>query len=229
MSRLILDAEEEAFVFENEWDTVIPISFTHTPEQGTVLTAFPQVEKVARAFLDRYENDPTSDEALHFLFEGLAPYMEKWGYHDDRFRDRWGYVLRADGVSAIPTPCVQVVPLVAADEEGNETTYDLEATCETGCLGYGVKVDGKLVSLAVTHESPEECETVVEVGVETIPAMRGKGFATACLAALAKDLITCGMTVEYRCQRYNEASRHVALAAGFRVTGRYYYYVGRRD
>ena len=228
MSRLILDADEEAFVLENGWDTAIPLSFTHTAEEGTVLTAFPQIEREARDFLARYGRDPTSDEALAFLFAALLPHMQRWGYSDDRFRDRWGYILRADATSKLPPLAVQPIRLCAADEERNETTYDLEATCEADCLGYGVVEDGRIVSLAVTHESPEGLRTV-EVGVETVPSARGKGYATACLAALAAELIAQGLTVEYRCQRYNEASRRVALGAGFSLVGKYYYYVGRRN
>lgn len=229
MSRLILDAEEEAFVFENEWDTVIPLSFTHTPADDTVVTAFPQIEEVAHRFLDRFEDDPTSDEALAYLFEALAPFMKKWGYHDDRFRDRWGYILRAEAGQTVGHAQHAAVLLTAADEDDNETTYDLEATCEAGCLAYGIRENGKVVSLAVTHEAPEEGDAVIEVGVETVPAARGRGYATACLVALAKELLRRGIAVEYRCQRYNEASHRVALAAGLRETGKYYYYVGRKD
>ncbi len=229
MSRLILDAEEEAFVFENEWDTVIPLSFTHTPTDGLVVTAFPQIEEVARCFLDRFEGDPTSDEALAYLFEALAPFMKKWGYHDDRFRDRWGYILRAEVGQAVAHAPHAATPLTAADEEDNETTYDLVSTCEAGCLAYGIRENGRLVSLAVTHEAPEEGEPVIEVGVETVPAARGRGYATACLVALTNELLRRGIAVEYRCQRYNESSYRVALAAGLREAGKYYYYVGRKD
>lgn len=229
MSRLILDAEEEAFVLENGWDTVIPVSFTYTPGEGTVLTAFPQVESLARAFLLAHGEDPTSDEALAFLFDGLAPYMKKWGYHDDRFRDRWGYILRAGADAALPDLPVQAVCLTEKDERENDTTYDLAATCEAGCLAYGVKEGGRVVSLAVTHEPTEEGQTMVEVGVETVPAARKKGYATASLAALTKELTACGLTVEYRCQRYNTASYRTAVSAGFCEVGKYYYYVGRKD
>lgn len=228
MSKLILNAEEESFVFENEWDTAIPVSFTYIPGEGTVLTAFPQVEKEARAFLEKYGEEPTSDEALSFLFAQLAPHMARWGYRDDRFRDRWGYILRADASSEILPASSLAARLTAEDEEGNDTTYDLEATCEAGCLAYGIKVEGRVVSLAVTHEPPEDCGELVEVGVETAPAVRGKGYATACLVALASDLLASGYAVEYRCQRYNEASLRVALGAGLRQIGKYYYYVGRR-
>lgn len=227
MSKLILAEDEEAFVLENAWDTAIPISFTYTPAEGTVLTAFPQVETVARAFLDTYGDDPTAEEALTFLYAQLAPYREKWGYHDDRFRDRWGYILRTAPGFVPGAHKGGPVRLEAADETRNETSYDLAATCEAGCLGYGVAEGGKIVSLAVTHEAPDA--PLVEVGVETIPAARGRGYATACLQALAADLCGQGIAVEYRCQRYNAASYRVARAAGLVEVGKYYYYVWRKN
>lgn len=227
MSKLILEEEEEAFVLQNAWDTAIPISFTYTATQGTVLTAFPQVEAVARAFLTTYGDDPTADDALAFLYTQLAAYREKWGYHDDRFRDRWGYILRTYPGFAPGPHKGSPICLEAADEARNETSYDLSATCEAGCLGYGVAEGGKIVSLAVTHEAP--ATPLVEVGVETIPAARGRGYATACLCALATDLTRQGITVEYRCQRYNAASYRVAQAAGLTEFGKYYYYVWRKN
>ncbi len=226
MSKLILEPEEEAFVLENQWDTAIPISFTYTPEEGTVLHAFPQVADVARSFLARYADCPTDDRALSFLFAEIAPYFEKWGYTDDRFRDRWGYILHPQQL--LPTGSVPVVLLQADDEERNKTTYDLSASLSLGCIGYGVVEDGQIVSLSLTHEAPEIGDSVIEVGVETVPVARKKGYATACLAALSAHLAGLGIRAEYRCQRYNTASRRTAQAAGFSVVGRYYYYVGRR-
>ena len=229
MSRIITDEEGAAFVFENEWDTAIPFSFTDTPEDGLVITVFPEVRPVAEEFLARFAARPTSAAAFSFLFAELSPYMSKWGYQDDRFRDRWGYILRCD---TPPAPVenagnLSTFVLKEVDEKRNRTTYDLRETCRAGCVGYGIAENGKIVSLAVTHDAPPDTGTV-EVGVETIPAARHRGYASACLRALARDLCARGLTVEYRCGKHNAASRRTALAASFRQVGRYYYYIGRR-
>lgn len=226
MPELILCAEEERFVLENGWDTAIPFSFTDVKGEGLTLSVFPQAEHVARAFLSGYAENSTSDAALSFLFREMAPLLRQWGYRDDRFRDRWGYILRA-----APPYRGSLAParrLTAADEAINKTTYDLAETCRAGCLAFGVEDGGRVVSLAVTHEAPAEGQTLAEVGVETIPAARRRGYAAASLSALTAALTARGMTVEYRCQRYNHASRRTALAAGFCEVGKYYYYVGRR-
>lgn len=229
MSRIVVDEEGAAFVFDNEWDIAIPFSFTDTPEDGLTLTVFPEIRPIAEEFLARFAAHPTSASAFSFLFAKLSPYMSKWGYQDDRFRNRWGYILRCD---TPPAPVenerfLSPIVLKEVDERRNQTTYDLCETCRAGCVGYGIAENGQIVSLAVTHDAPPRTGTV-EVGVETIPSARHRGCASACLRALARDLCGRGLTVEYRCGKHNAASRHTALAASFSQVGRYYYYIGRR-
>lgn len=232
VTRLILDEEGEKLALVQGWDTAIPLSFTRIKGEGTTVTVFPCVSAVGEAFLSRYADDPTADEALAFVFAELGPRLREWGYADDRFRDRWGYILhRAPSGACVASREISPVCLTEADEEKNRTTYDIAATCAFGCLAYGIRVPGVgVVSLAATHEPFDSAAPParIEVGVETAPTYRRRGYAAASLDALATALGACGTTVEYRCQRYNRASRRTALHAGFRQAGVYYYYVGRR-
>ncbi len=228
MSRLCIDAEEEAFVLQNEWDIAIPFSFTDTAENGLSVSAFPLAEDIARAWLSRFEQAPLSDEAFAFLFAKLPPLMQEKGYFDTRHRNRYGHILRAvPGEWTAPSDMpAQAVLLTAADESGNRTTYDLAATADAGCFAYGVKEGGEVLSLAVTHDPlPEEDEPkILEVGVETVPAARRRGLAVASLVALTMDLTARGITVEYRHFRDNRGSGATARRAGFCRVGSYYYY-----
>ncbi len=221
---LIPDVEGEAFVNENDWDTIVPVSFSMI--DGVLrVEYYPEVREEIEAFFQEYGENPFSDEALEDLFQRLAPYMEQKGYADDRFRDRWGYIFR--GVAA--ASAIGAAKLSVKDADKNKTTYDITESLSDGRLVYGVKEGNDTVSVAVTHAAPEDAVSgILEVGVETIPAFRGRGYAVAALAALSKELHRRGITTEYRCQRYNGASRKVALRAGLCEVGRYYYYVGRK-
>ena len=218
------DAEEEAFILENGWDTIIPVSF-ETVGEKTAVSCFPAVESEVRQFLEKYGNDLYSDVAMHALFATLAPYMEKWGYEDDRFRDRWGYILRGK----TPAFSGDIAKVLTADEEkGNETTYDLVSTLHDGRLACGVVINGKVLSLAVTHTPIMEGVTLTEVGVETVKNARNRGYAKAALSCLMQELEKRGIETEYRCQRYNKKSYRVAVGCGLVPIGRYYFYVGRK-
>ncbi len=220
----IADKEGEDFVNENAWDVMIPVSYTKIDGALTV-EYYPEVREEIQCFFREHEDDPFSDGALSRLFSLLGEYFERKGYEDDRFRDRWGYVYR--GVATASATGAE--PLLSADEEDNNTTYDIEASLDDGRLVYGVKADGRVVSVAVTHTAPDEAAgDTVEVGVETAPGFRGRGYATLALSALSQELFRRGFLTEYRCQRYNGASRKVAERAGLSEVGKYYYYVGRR-
>ena len=221
----IADAEGEAFVLRNAWDVMIPVSYTKIGDELTV-KYYPEIQGELTAFFRAYGENPFTDEALSALFFLLQEYFGRKGYTDDRFRDRWGYIYRG----SIATPVGGAVLLSAQDEKYNKTTYDIASLIGDGRLVYGVKVDGCVVSVAVTHTSPDDLtEKTVEVGVETAPHYRGHGYATAALSALSQELMCRGRVTEYRCQRYNEASRRVAVNAGLSEVGKYYNYVGRKN
>jgi len=226
--RFVADGEGRDFVFENDWDTCIPVSFEDTADGGLTVACFPELTGLLRPHFERHADDPFSAEALRGLWTMLAPFLAEWGYADDRFRDRWGYILRftPEMPVALP-PDDRIRPLTAADEDINHTTFDLESSADAGLVACGAEENGKIVSLAITHTPPEDMD-VVEVGVETIPSARKKGLASASLAALTRQLTEAGHTVEYRCQRYNRASRRTAQRVGFADCGRYYFYVCRK-
>lgn len=219
----ISDAEDEAFVIENEWDVAIPVSFT-VIDGICEMHTYPSVEKAVRAVYETYKDDLFSDAALSALWDAVEPFFAENGYAHDRFRDRWGYVFRGTASSDATARL-----LTCEDEDKNLTTYDIEMTLLDGRGAFGVEADGKIVSLAVTH-APTDCGVnILEVGVETAKDYRGRGYAQASLRALSAALAEKGIMTEYRCQRYNTASYRVAKSAGLSLCGKYYYYVGRKE
>ena len=58
-----------------------------------------------------------------------------------------------------------------------------------------------------------------EIYVETAKAYRGRGFATAAVAALSEYLIGRGCVVGYKCGEDNEASAAVAEKLGMKLDG----------
>ena len=221
------DAEGEEFVLENEWDVAVPVNF-ETVDGRLRVSYFPSVEHKITAWLSAHKSDPFSLDALAALWHALAPDAKKHGYRAERGRERWGYILQAlpDGLN---TSCIQdsTRRLSAADEDFNKTSYDIEMTVEDGRIACGTEVNGKIVSVAVTHFEPQAGKAA-EVGVETCKGFRGNGYATSNLVALTEELFKLGARAEYRCYHDNEASLKTALKAGFCECGKYYYYVLRR-
>lgn len=223
-----IDADSQDFVLENGWDTAIPISFEEY--NGTLyVTVYPEAEALAKAHFAKYSENPFSDEALSTLWVAFLPLLEKWGYHDDKFRDRYGYILRLpEGALRCDRIRPDTRKLSASDEKNNRTTYDLSCSEEYGMHAFGTVTEEGVVSASVTNNPVGDEPMVVEVGLETVPKMRKKGLGSSNLAALCKYLLSKGHTPEYRCQRYNEASLCSAKSVGFVQVGRFYDYVGRK-
>ncbi|MBI4978644.1 MAG: GNAT family N-acetyltransferase [Spirochaetes bacterium] len=83
---------------------------------------------------------------------------------------------------------------------------------------YGIFRDGMLVCTTDAPDTPFD-DPVVEIGVNTLPAYRGHGFATMVSAAAAAGIVRQGKTPLWSCAYSNEASRRIALHIGFNELG----------
>ena len=205
-------------------DIFVPIEFELTEEQGLRVYALEEIRPVALEWKTLHGSDPFSDASLNYLWDALDPFLEGKGYAPDRFRDRWSYILECDASSVQReriSPLVQ--PLPAQTAEKNRTTLPLSEVLAEGCIAYGRVEDNAILSVAVGRQR----ENKIEFTVETVPEARNKGYAAAALATAVASLEK-GKTARYRCHRYHTASLAVAKAAGFRIVGKYYRYLGRR-
>ena len=218
---LKLDREGERFVFENDWDVLIPAEIEQTPEKGLVLTVIPLLRDVGKRFLSLYSARPFAREALTWLRDEIAPRCAERGYLTSRFSVRHCRILRFPEGETPHSPLPGGRVLVAADEARNRTTFDLAETVSDGRLCFGQIDGGKVVSVAVTHASPDKREPggPLEIGVETIPGAQRRGYAVSCLSGLTAMVLSRGLIPEYRCTFSNVASAKTARAAGYLQIG----------
>lgn len=227
---LKLDREGEEFVFTNDWDILIPVEIEQTPEKGLVLTVIPRLKKLGREFLRKFANHPFSGEALEWLRTEIAGVSADWGYPVGRHSVRHCRIFRFPAGSEPLSPLSGGRPLTADDEARNRTTFDLAETVSDGRLCFGQIEGEEVVSVAVTHASPDEREPggLLEIGVETIPAARRRGYAVSCLSGLTALVLSRGLVPEYRCAFSNVGSAKTARAAGYLQIGEACSFVLRR-
>ncbi|MBO6020125.1 MAG: GNAT family N-acetyltransferase [Clostridia bacterium] len=218
---LKIDREGEEFVFSNDWDILIPVEIVNVPETGLTLSVIPRLRAVGKRFLKLFSDRPFSDGAIAWLWNEIAPEGEAWGYLRTRYATRRCRIFRfpADAAPGAPLPGGRL--LTAEDEKNNRTTFDLAETVADGRLCFGQIEGGRVVSVAVTHASPDEREPggTLEIGVETIPEARRRGYAASSLAGLTGAILSAGLIPEYRCTCSNVASAKVARVAGYRQIG----------
>lgn len=235
-----LDAGGEEFVFENDWDTAVPITVRKKDGEDVYIEVFPTYEAEAREFEKKFSADPFSPDALAFIWEHIGVPMQARGYEDEKkFRHRWyyNYVLRSkDEVneSAIIPETVRLTRGVLRGKK-NRTTFDLRRYISEEITTFVTVADGEIVAVAAENaacsgdfDDDPECEGTTEIGVETAAGHRRRGYASSCAAALAKTLLDENIYVTYETDCDNTASRKTAERAGFKLYGRCYYYVMRK-
>ncbi len=236
-----LDSGGEEFVFENEWDTAVPITVRQKDGCEPVIEVFPSYESEAEELLRRFSDDLFSPLALDFIYESIGKKMRPCGYEEDangKFRHRLYFTYAIKSRDEINKDAILPTTLPLSKKnirfKKNRTTFDLPLYIDEKMTAF-VTVSGReVVSIAAENRSfsddfADEGIDVIEIGTETHIDHRKNGYAASNCAALADKLMSendCIIT--YETANDNISSQKCAEKAGFVRYGRCYYYIMRR-
>ena len=96
----------------------------------------------------------------------------------------------------------------------------LPAHCLGDGIAFAVVADGTVVSFAFAHRTGVMEDKVADIGVETAPGYRSRGYARAAVSAVAAHVIDRGGEATYSCDPHNAASIATAASAGFAPWGK---------
>ncbi len=236
-----LDQGGEEFVFENEWDTAVPITVRKKDGCETVVEVFPSYEREAEEFLRLFSDDPFTPAALDFIYENIGTKMTSRGYEEEeygKFRHRFYYTYAVTSREQINKNAIlpSTLPLTKKNIrfKKNKTTFDLPLYIDEEMTAF-ITVSGKeIVSIASENRSfsddfADEGTNVIEIGTETHIDHRKNGYAASNCAALADKLMSENdCIVTYETANTNISSQKCAEKAGFVRYGRCYYYIMRK-
>lgn len=226
--QIIPDIDGEELVREANFDIAVPV---HVETFGgeTKVFAYPSVLSLCETYAARFAADLYSDAALAYLADGCAAFCTSLGYTKGKHSAVVGYNFLPQGE---PTCDFAFCKRIRRDGKyENLTTFDLSACLAADRVIFAAISEEKIVSVAVACETltAENVGNSIEISTETAPDFRGKGYATACVAALSAHLLSRGYRALYKCRRENTASARVARAAGFEKTGDFAYFVYRKN
>lgn len=91
----------------------------------------------------------------------------------------------------------------------------LPSHCFPEGVVYGAVCEGQVVSVAYAHQVGVLGDVVADVGVETAPGYRRRGYAQAAVSALVRHFTERGGESRYSCSPNNLASIATARSVGF--------------
>ena len=91
----------------------------------------------------------------------------------------------------------------------------LPVHCFPDGIVYGAVADGRVVSVAYAHRSGFMEDRVADLGVETSPGCRRRGYARAMVSAVVEQVTHTGGEATYDCAPDNLASVATARSVGF--------------
>jgi GNAT superfamily N-acetyltransferase len=117
-----------------------------------------------------------------------------------------GALLRHRGLQAIRLQDESLPPAAG---------LSLPVHCFPDGIVYGLVIDACVVSVAYAHRTGLMASEVADLGVETAPAYRRRGYAGACVAAITAHIASQGGEALYGCSPQNTASAATARSAGY--------------
>lgn len=105
------------------------------------------------------------------------------------------------------------------ETEASEQDLDGAAVALDHDAAFGAFADGRLVCAASMYRWDDSA--LMDLGVLTLSAQRGRGHARAVVRALAGHALRHGCEPQYRCQLDNAASIALAAAAGWSLYARW--------
>ncbi len=110
-------------------------------------------------------------------------------------------------------------PSIAKRLDGSENyphmLDDIKLGAENGYACYGVVEENNVLCAAYSFIPEDDIDVEVEIGVETVPEHRGRGFAYESVTALASYLYEKGHEVIYSYYEENPASARLAEKCSF--------------
>jgi len=91
----------------------------------------------------------------------------------------------------------------------------LPAHCFPDGIVYGVIADGRVVAIAHAHRSGLMEDRIADLGVETAPGYRRRGYAKTAVSAVVEHVASRGGEAKYGCSPNNGASIATACSVGF--------------
>lgn len=204
-------------------DTAIPITIRQEIGRDAEITVLPSLKKAAQKLEKQFGGKYFTPKVHEFLRCEVRPFMDSIGYYDNRQSRRITAIMtQAENTKVIPSDAV-----ILDTPMKNNTTADIDSLLEFGHIISAKIIDGAIVAVAYTDLNPAGCE-FVEIGVETAPGYRRRGYAKSVLQNLINRLYDLNIKPVYITSTHNKASLKLAKSLGFMTDAFEYNYVFRR-
>lgn len=220
------DIELERAILEDKFCVCVPVSVWL--EEGNTepeITAYNCVWDICSEYEKRFGGDPFCGDATDLLCGKIAPVMRAYGYELDSKESRVNREYRITETDEKIADIAKTAMLVRSAEQIAGIPclclHDPDPDYEDEAYACAVVIcDGAICAVAGVNDL--FTDDTHEIFVETAKEYRGRGFATAAVAALTKHLTGLGYTVGYKCGEDNKASVAVAEKVGMPLAGRRY-------
>jgi len=190
---------------------------------GTVVVSLPpNASEAVKAFIsDAFENKcDITDEAFTSSFKALADDEAKRLFGQESCRCFSDLMFACNAETLAPVNPNVTPERIVDDRYKCSKDIHYPAHCLPDGSVYAVTEKDKIVSVAYAHRTGECQDIVADIGVETSKRYRKRGYARACVNAVARHVIENGGESLYKCAPTNTASMHTALSAGYKPYGK---------
>ena len=185
----------------------------------------PSLKRVAQKLEKEFDGRLFSKDSHAYLREKVRPIMDTIVFLDNRQSRKISLIMTLGDTEVLPP--IKAVRLNSTSEYSKTlTSAPIRDLLELGNVVCAVLEGSSVVCVAYTDLPPNA--KMVEVGVETAPSYRRRGYAKDCMKALISELAKMGTEPIFYCSKSNIGSVKLARSLGFVSEAIEYDYVFRR-
>ena len=219
------DIEFEKSVMDERYHIAVPVIVTQHADGETELLVYSFCGESAKEFEARFGASPFSADAKAFLCEKLTPVMNDAGYEPSELSDRINITYQMTDAAMINKDCFKgraklLDRLTEKDMKNSDTeiyAFEIDTENELDRIFAVYGKEKEIAAFAAINDISDD-DGFYELNVECAEAYRCQGYASECVAELAKYLLDRGVPVEYICEEINLPSVKTAEKVGFALT-----------
>lgn len=212
-------------MYDENSDADIPFKYIQFKDGSVVFAVITEFMDFAqnyfKVFSDKLFDKSTFEILFEFISEQMKKYHKRPYMNNNELEKHMVYYVLSDK-NNIPYNKIQSTTIQFNSDTSYKNITDSYIELSINSIYYGTLINGNIVSIVGTNTPILHAPSgkVIDIGLETHPDYRQKGFALSNVIAMSDYLLNKGYFVKYRCNNKNTNSNKTALSCGFKEIAR---------
>ncbi|MHB1485567.1 MAG: aminoglycoside adenylyltransferase domain-containing protein, partial [Saccharofermentanales bacterium] len=212
-------------MYDENSDADIPFKYIQFKDGSVVFAVIAEFMDFAKKYFQMFSNNLFDKNTFEILFKFISDNMKKCNKkpyrENDELEKYMSYYILCDKIN-ISYNKIQSSTVKFNSDTSYMNITDSYKELSKNSIYFGTLINGNIVSITGTNTAILQASSgkVIDIGLETHPDFRQKGYALSNVIAMSDYLLSNDYIVKYCCNSKNTNSNKTALSCGFKEIAR---------